>query len=89
MDMLVEQMKEAEMGQGKNGTFVVTGRTKGLYSMHTKMRRQDIEVDDVYDVIVIRIIVGSVVASCFQVLGVVHYCVVGRGRKVASTYSEN
>mmetsp|Transcript_7212 Transcript_7212/g.11579 ORF Transcript_7212/g.11579 Transcript_7212/m.11579 type:complete len:81 (+) Transcript_7212:259-501(+) len=78
--MLVEQMKEAGVGQGKNSTFVVTGRTKGLYSMHTKMRRQDIEFDHVQFVIEFRIIVGDV-ASCHQVLVVVHSCVVGWGRK--------
>jgi len=72
VDMLVEQMKEAGVGQqGKNSTFDVTGRTKGLYSIHTKMRRQDIEFDDVHDVMAFRIMVDDV-ASCYQALGVVH-----------------
>ena len=63
VDMLAEQMKEAGVGQGKNRTFVVTGRMKRLYSIHTKMRRLGIEFDDVHNVIQFRIIVDDV-ASC-------------------------
>ena len=76
VDMLVTQMKEAGVGissvSSKNGTTLsVTGRTKGLYYIHTKMRRNDLDFDDIHDVIAFRIIVDDV-ASCYQALGVVH-----------------
>jgi len=52
-------------------TLLVTGRTKGLWSIYTKMKRQEIEFDDVHDVVGFRIIVDDV-ASCYQALGAVH-----------------
>ncbi|KAL7542924.1 hypothetical protein ACHAWF_007283 [Thalassiosira exigua] len=68
--VLTSQMRDAGVG-GKNGTLLVTGRTKGLHSIDSKMRRQAIEFDEVRDVIGFRIIVDDV-ASCYQALGVVH-----------------
>ena len=76
VDMLITQMKEAGLGgcstaSGTNSTLIVSGRTKGLYSIYSKMKRQDIEFDDVHDVIGFRIIVDDV-ASCYQALGIIH-----------------
>lgn len=71
VDMLEEKMTEAGVGRVENGTLVVTGRTKGLYSIHNKMRRKNIDFNDVHDVLAFRIIVNDV-ASCYQALGVVH-----------------
>jgi GTP pyrophosphokinase len=67
--ILERLMKEA--GLGINSLLLVKGRTKGLWSIYNKMKRQDIELDDIHDVIGFRIIVEDV-ASCYQALGVVH-----------------
>lgn len=68
--ILERQMRDAGLGtEGKN--MSVTGRTKGLYSIYTKMKRQSIEFDDVYDKVGFRIIVEDV-ASCYQALGIIH-----------------
>eukprot|EP00985_Skeletonema_marinoi_P023205 scaffold15273_cov83-Skeletonema_marinoi.AAC.2 len=67
--ILERLMKEA--GLGINSSLLVKGRTKGLWSIYNKMKRQDIELDDVHDVIGFRIILEDV-ASCYQALGVVH-----------------
>jgi GTP pyrophosphokinase len=70
VQVLEHQMKEAGLGiDGK--TLLVSGRTKGLYSIYTKMERQNIALDDVYDKIGFRIIVDDV-ASCYQALGIIH-----------------
>lgn len=68
--VLESQMKEGGLASdGK--TLSVTGRTKGLYSIYTKMKKQHINFDDVYDKIGFRIIVNDV-ASCYQALGIIH-----------------
>jgi GTP pyrophosphokinase len=67
---LETQMREAGLGsEGK--TLLVSGRTKGLYSIYTKMKRQGIEFDDVFDKVGFRIILDDV-TSCYQALGIVH-----------------
>ena len=71
VNMLVKQMKDAGLGENNNSTLSISGRTKGLYSIHTKMKKQDIEFDDVHDILAFRIIVDDV-ASCYQALGIIH-----------------
>lgn len=67
--ILEKLMKEA--GLGINSSLLVKGRTKGLWSIYNKMKRQDIEFDDVHDVIGFRIILENV-ADCYQALGILH-----------------
>jgi GTP diphosphokinase / guanosine-3',5'-bis(diphosphate) 3'-diphosphatase len=47
------------------------GRIKRLYSIHQKLRRQRITLDQVYDLLAIRIITDSV-KNCYAALGVIH-----------------
>jgi GTP pyrophosphokinase len=49
----------------------VTGRAKHLYSIWRKMKSQQCEFDQVYDVIAFRVLVESV-ADCYAALGVIH-----------------
>jgi GTP diphosphokinase / guanosine-3',5'-bis(diphosphate) 3'-diphosphatase len=49
----------------------VTGRAKHLYSIWRKMKAQECEFDQVYDVIAFRVLVESV-ADCYATLGVIH-----------------
>jgi guanosine-3',5'-bis(diphosphate) 3'-pyrophosphohydrolase len=49
----------------------VTGRPKHFYSIHTKMREEELSFDQVYDLVAFRIIVG-IVRECYEALGVVH-----------------
>src|SRR5687768_12189602 len=47
------------------------GRIKRLYSIHQKLRRQRIGVDQVYDFVALRIVVPSI-PDCYAVLGILH-----------------
>jgi guanosine-3',5'-bis(diphosphate) 3'-pyrophosphohydrolase len=47
------------------------GRMKRLYSIHQKLKRQKISVDQVYDLVAVRIIVEDV-KDCYAALGVIH-----------------
>lgn len=49
----------------------VDGRIKRLYSIHLKAQRQKRTLDQVYDLLAVRIITDSV-RSCYAALGVVH-----------------
>ena len=49
----------------------VEGRAKRAYSVHQKLKRQKIGLDQVYDLLGIRIITDSV-KNCYAALGVIH-----------------
>ena len=49
----------------------VEGRTKRLYSIQQKLRRQRIELDQVYDFVALRVVVKTI-PDCYAVLGILH-----------------
>ncbi|MFZ0639742.1 MAG: bifunctional (p)ppGpp synthetase/guanosine-3',5'-bis(diphosphate) 3'-pyrophosphohydrolase [Candidatus Acidiferrales bacterium] len=49
----------------------VEGRTKGLFSLHQKMLRQQRSIDQVYDLMAVRVITDTE-KNCYAALGVVH-----------------
>jgi len=49
----------------------IEGRIKRLYSIWQKLRRQQISIEQVYDLLAVRIITDSV-KNCYAALGVVH-----------------
>mgnify|MGYP006294246973 CR=1 FL=1 len=51
--------------------FTTSYRVKGLYSLFQKLKRRDWDIDQVYDLLAMRVIVTSL-EECYQVLGIVH-----------------
>jgi len=49
----------------------VTGRAKHLYSIYRKLRAQDCDLEQLFDIIAFRICVETV-SDCYSVLGVIH-----------------
>jgi GTP pyrophosphokinase len=47
------------------------GRTKRLHSIHQKLRRQRISLDQVYDFVALRVLVRGI-PDCYAALGVIH-----------------
>ncbi|HZE27027.1 MAG TPA: bifunctional (p)ppGpp synthetase/guanosine-3',5'-bis(diphosphate) 3'-pyrophosphohydrolase [Terriglobales bacterium] len=60
-----DKLKEAGI------TAKVESRTKRYYSIHKKLVRQHINVDQVYDLYAMRVITRSV-QDCYAVLGIIH-----------------
>jgi GTP pyrophosphokinase len=66
-ERIEEKMREIDV------PFVsVEGRVKRLYSIWKKLRRQKIQLDQVYDLIAARIITPDETRYCYAALGVVH-----------------
>ena len=62
---LVEKLKE-------NGIDAeVEGRAKHFYSIYMKMQNQGRPIEDIFDLLAVRVITRSV-ADCYKVLGVIH-----------------
>lgn len=69
IDMIIEEIRQAVKKQHIEAE--ITGRAKHLYSIYRKMKRDNITLDQVYDLFALRVIVNSV-KDCYAVLGVVH-----------------
>lgn len=64
-----ELTKELE----KQGVKMVStsSRMKGLYSLYKKLRKKDMDIDKIYDIMALRVIVPSI-EDCYKVLGIIH-----------------
>ncbi|MEQ1530133.1 MAG: bifunctional (p)ppGpp synthetase/guanosine-3',5'-bis(diphosphate) 3'-pyrophosphohydrolase, partial [Methylococcales bacterium] len=49
----------------------IYGRPKHIYSIWKKMQRKQLEIDELYDLLAVRIIVDTL-STCYAVLGIVH-----------------
>ena len=61
-----------ESGLKENGIdCAIHGRVKHLYSIYEKLKRQGVDVSNVFDFLAFRIVV-STVAECYATLGLIH-----------------
>ncbi len=71
-DQIEDLMKQVqEVLEGLDIKYEITGRRKHYYSIYKKMIYQHKEIDEIFDLTAIRIIVESV-KDCYAVLGAVH-----------------
>jgi GTP pyrophosphokinase len=63
---------EAELRRGGVEDFEVSGRPKHLWSIYQKMKKRDKPFEEIYDLMAMRVIVGSV-PECYHVLGIIHH----------------
>ncbi len=61
----------AEVLDGAGVECEISHRVKGYYSIYQKLRRQDIDLGELYDYLAFRILVSEV-KDCYSVLGVAH-----------------
>jgi GTP pyrophosphokinase len=52
-------------------THEINGRVKSIYSLHKKLKKTDGNLDDIYDLMALRVVVETK-EDCYRVLGVLH-----------------
>jgi len=71
---MIEQLRAtitAKLAEASVHVLAIDGRIKRLWSISQKMKRQRIELEQVYDFIALRIVTGSV-RDCYATLGIIH-----------------
>lgn len=51
--------------------FSIKGRIKNIYSVHKKMETKNLQFDEIYDLMALRVLVPTI-EDCYHVLGIVH-----------------
>ena len=70
IDDLRKRLK-AKLDDAQVPIVSIDGRIKRLWSIHQKLERQRVSLDQVYDFLALRVITASV-KDCYAVLGIVH-----------------
>ncbi len=74
-----------------NISFVISARTKSVYSLYRKMYNQNKQFDEIYDFYALRVIVNTEL-ECYTVLGIIHEAfrsIPGRFKDYISTPKPN
>jgi GTP pyrophosphokinase len=61
----------AKLDEAQVPIIRLDGRTKRLYSIHLKLKRQKIDLERVYDFVALRVLTQSV-KDCYAALGIIH-----------------
>ncbi len=67
---ILHALKKALAKEGMTN-FSTDYRVKGTYSLYQKMLRKEMDVEKIYDIAAVRIVVPTV-ADCYQTLGIIH-----------------
>ncbi len=70
----IEKIKKAiQKNLAKNNIeyIQIRGRVKSIYSIYNKLLRKGKDIDKIYDLIALRIIVDNI-ANCYSILGIIH-----------------
>jgi guanosine-3',5'-bis(diphosphate) 3'-pyrophosphohydrolase len=71
---LIDKLKgqlEVKLREAQVPIVSIDGRIKRLWSIHQKLQRQQVNLDQIYDFIALRVIVPSS-KDCYAVLGILH-----------------
>jgi GTP diphosphokinase / guanosine-3',5'-bis(diphosphate) 3'-diphosphatase len=71
---MIEELRQtiaAKLAEAQVPVIQIDGRIKRLFSIHMKLKRQQIDLEQVYDLVALRIVTGSV-RDCYATLGIIH-----------------
>jgi GTP pyrophosphokinase len=71
---LIDELRKrlaAKLDEAQVPVVSIDGRIKRLWSIHQKLERQKVSLDQVYDFLALRVITRSV-KDCYAVLGIIH-----------------
>ena len=66
----IKELTEEIKKEGIN-ILEIDGRAKSVYSLFLKLKKYDMDINRVHDLVAVRIIVSEI-ADCYEVLGIVH-----------------
>ncbi|PID52716.1 MAG: hypothetical protein CR972_00370 [Candidatus Moraniibacteriota bacterium] len=66
----IKEIKQSLKDEGIH-TIDVHGRAKNVHSVYKKMQKYDMNINRIYDLIAVRVIVSDI-AACYETLGIVH-----------------
>ncbi|OGV28916.1 MAG: GTP diphosphokinase [Legionellales bacterium RIFCSPHIGHO2_12_FULL_35_11] len=70
VNLVVEDLKQ-QLNLMQIEHFAVYGRSKHIHSIANKMKRKNVEIDEIYDATAVRILVETK-EQCYEVLGLIH-----------------
>jgi GTP diphosphokinase / guanosine-3',5'-bis(diphosphate) 3'-diphosphatase len=70
VDAAIEELR-AELTKNRIKVIDIHGRAKHIYRFYLKLKRHDMNIEQVYDVMAVRVVVPSI-ADCYETLGMVH-----------------
>src|SRR6266540_2146067 len=70
IDELINNVS-AKLAEAQVPIIHIDGRIKRLFSIHQKLKRQKIDLDQVYDFMALRIVTNSI-KDCYAALGIIH-----------------
>jgi GTP pyrophosphokinase len=70
LDDINEKLQKELSNQGVK-VLEISNRMKGLFSLYKKLKKKDMDIDKIYDIVAMRVIVGSI-EECYRVLGIIH-----------------
>ncbi|MCA1560787.1 MAG: bifunctional (p)ppGpp synthetase/guanosine-3',5'-bis(diphosphate) 3'-pyrophosphohydrolase [Acidobacteria bacterium] len=71
---MIEELRRtitAKLAEAQVPILRIDGRIKRLFSIHQKLKRQKIELEQVYDLVALRIITQTI-KDCYAALGIIH-----------------
>ena len=71
---MVEELRRvisSKLDEAQVSYTAIEGRIKRLYSIHQKLRRQKIDIEQVYDFVALRVLTPTV-KDCYAALGIIH-----------------
>jgi GTP diphosphokinase / guanosine-3',5'-bis(diphosphate) 3'-diphosphatase len=72
LNAFIQNVKDTMAKDGfKEGEYEIIGRVKHYYSIYLKMHRKGVSIEEVLDLLAIRIIVNEPI-ECYRVLGLMH-----------------
>lgn len=70
LDTIVKKISNACIAAGMNG-LSITSRVKHAYSIYMKMKKRRKEIDEIFDILGVRILCNSV-TECYTLIGIIH-----------------
>jgi len=67
----IKKILTSELRQNNIKNVILHGRVKHYYSLYKKLLRKDKDINKVYDLVALRIVVGTI-PECYMVLGLIH-----------------